>query len=147
MLCVPLLACPGRRALDRGRGSLDHPPPARRRVRAARGHRHAMQVVSCKQVLDGTVPVESKVELRGWVRTRRDSKAGISFVQISDGSGQDPLQVVAPNTLPNYQQQILRLTAGCSVVCKGTLVRSQGKGQAFEVLADSIAVLGMVDDP
>jgi len=106
-----------------------------------------MQVVSCKQVLDGTVPVESQVELRGWVRTRRDSKAGISFVQISDGSGQDPLQVVAPNTLPNYQQQILHLTAGCSVIARGKLVKSQGKGQAFEVQADSLAVLGMVDDP
>ncbi len=106
-----------------------------------------MQVVSCKQVLAGTVPVDTKVELRGWVRTRRDSKAGISFVQLSDGSGQDPLQVVAPSTLPNYQAQILHLTAGCSVIARGTLVKSQGKGQAFEVQADSILVLGMVDDP
>ncbi|MEW6433974.1 MAG: asparagine--tRNA ligase [Myxococcota bacterium] len=106
-----------------------------------------MQVASVKQVLAGQVPVDSKVELRGWVRTRRDSKAGISFVHLSDGSCQDPLQIVAPNTLANYQDQVLRLTAGCSLIARGTLVKSQGKGQAFEVQADEVQVLGMVDDP
>ncbi|MCC6336463.1 MAG: asparagine--tRNA ligase [Myxococcales bacterium] len=106
-----------------------------------------MQNVSVKQVLAGQVPVDSKVELRGWVRTRRDSKAGISFVHLSDGSCQDPLQIVAPAALPNYQAQVLHLTAGCSLIARGTLVKSQGKGQAYEVQADEVAVLGMVDDP
>lgn len=106
-----------------------------------------MHVVSVKQILAGHCAVDSKVELRGWVRTRRDSKAGISFVHVSDGSGQDPLQVVAPSTLPNYQSQILHLTAGCSVVAQGTLVKSQGKGQAYEIQADDVRVVGMVDDP
>jgi asparaginyl-tRNA synthetase len=106
-----------------------------------------MRIVSVKQVLAGQVPVDSKVELRGWVRTRRDSKAGISFVHLSDGSCQAPLQIVAPATLPNYQAQVLHLTTGCSLIARGTLVKSQGKGQAFEVQADEVQVVGVVDDP
>jgi asparaginyl-tRNA synthetase len=106
-----------------------------------------MQVVSVKKALGGAVAPSSKVEIRGWVRTRRDSKAGISFVNVSDGSCFDPIQVVAPNTLPNYSQEILHLTAGCSVIARGTLVQSQGKGQAFEIQADEVQVLGFVDDP
>jgi asparaginyl-tRNA synthetase len=106
-----------------------------------------MQVVSVKQVLAGAVATDGKVEVRGWVRTRRDSKAGISFVQVTDGSCQGTLQVVAPNTLANYQSEVLRLTAGSSLIARGTLVKSQGKGQAFEIQADSIDVLGLVDDP
>ena len=106
-----------------------------------------MQVASVKQVLAGAIAVGSKVEVRGWVRTRRDSKAGISFVQITDGSCQGTLQAVAPNSLPNYQDGVLRLTAGASVVARGTLVQSQGKGQALEIQADAVEVVGLVDDP
>ncbi|HEX8703170.1 MAG TPA: asparagine--tRNA ligase [Myxococcaceae bacterium] len=106
-----------------------------------------MQVVSVKKALGGSVAPDSKVEVRGWVRTRRDSKAGISFINVSDGSTFDPIQVVAPSTLPNYTKEILHLTSGASVVCRGTLVQSQGKGQAFEVQADEVQVLGLVDDP
>ncbi|RKG78045.1 asparagine--tRNA ligase [Corallococcus terminator] len=106
-----------------------------------------MQVVSVKKALSGSVEAGSKVEVRGWVRTRRDSKAGISFVNVSDGSVFDPIQVVAPNSLPNYEKEILRLTAGASVIARGTLVQSQGKGQAFEIQADEVQVLGLVDDP
>ncbi|MBJ6765133.1 asparagine--tRNA ligase [Myxococcaceae bacterium JPH2] len=106
-----------------------------------------MQVVSVKRALSGSVEAGTKVEVRGWVRTRRDSKAGISFVNVSDGSCFDPIQVVAPNSLPNYADKILHLTAGSSVICRGTLVASQGKGQAFEIQADEVQVLGLVDDP
>ncbi len=106
-----------------------------------------MQVASVKQVLAGAIAVGSKVEVRGWVRTRRDSKAGISFVQITDGSCQGTLQAVAPNSLPNYQDGVLRLTAGASVVARGTLVQSQGKGQALEIQTDAVEVVGLVDDP
>ncbi|MBN9686622.1 MULTISPECIES: asparagine--tRNA ligase [unclassified Corallococcus] len=106
-----------------------------------------MQVVSVKKALSGAVEAGSKVEVRGWVRTRRDSKAGISFVNVSDGSVFDPIQVVAPNSLPNYEKEVLHLTAGASVICRGTLVQSQGKGQAFEIQADEVQVLGLVDDP
>jgi asparaginyl-tRNA synthetase len=78
----------------------------------------------------------SKVEVRGWVRTRRDSKAGISFVHVTDGSCQGPMQVVAPNTLGNYASEVLRSDGGRSLIARGTLVQSQGKGQSFEIQAD-----------
>jgi asparaginyl-tRNA synthetase len=106
-----------------------------------------MQVVSVKNALGGSIAPDTKVEVRGWVRTRRDSKAGISFINVSDGSTFDPIQVVAPNSLSNYEKEVLHLTAGCSVVCRGTLVKSQGKGQAFEVQAEEVQVLGFVEDP
>jgi asparaginyl-tRNA synthetase len=106
-----------------------------------------MQVFSVKQALTGQVQLNGKLELRGWVRTRRDSKAGISFVNLHDGSCQDPIQIVVPNTVPNYASEVQRLTAGCSVIARGTLVQSQGKGQSFEVQADELQVLGFVDDP
>ena len=106
-----------------------------------------MQVVSCRQALSGTVAEGSKVEVRGWVRTRRDSKAGISFVQVSDGSCQGTLQVVAPAALANYTTEVLRLSAGASIIARGTLVKSQGKGQAYEIQAEAVEVPGFVDDP
>jgi asparaginyl-tRNA synthetase len=106
-----------------------------------------MQLVSVKQALAGQPAVGEKVEVRGWVRTRRDSKAGISFVAVSDGGCFDAVQLVVPNTLSNYTDQVLKLTAGSSVIAQGTLVASQGKGQAFEIQADSVQVLGLVDDP
>jgi asparaginyl-tRNA synthetase len=107
----------------------------------------SFQPVSVKQVLAGQVAAGSSVEIRGWVRTRRDSKAGISFVQVSDGSCQGTLQIVAPSALHNYQDGVLRLTAGASLVARGTLVQSQGKGQSLEVQADVVEVVGLVDDP
>ena len=105
-----------------------------------------MQTVSVKRALAGE-GVGAAVTLRGWVRTRRDSKAGLSFVNLSDGSCFDTLQIVAPATLPNYASEVQHLTAGCAIAATGMLVRSQGKGQAFEMQADSIEVLGFVDDP
>jgi asparaginyl-tRNA synthetase len=98
-------------------------------------------------ILKGQVPVGSRVTVRGWVRTRRDSKAGLSFVHLHDGSCFDPIQVVAPAQLPNYESEILKLTSGCAVAASGTLTRSQGQGQAVEVQADAVDVVGWVDDP
>ena len=66
---------------------------------------------SVRSVLADEAPKDSPVTVKGWVRTRRDSKAGISFVQLSDGSSFHPLQVVAPNTLANYTDEVLKLTA------------------------------------
>jgi asparaginyl-tRNA synthetase len=106
-----------------------------------------MQLVSVKQALAGQPAVGEKVQVRGWVRTRRDSKAGISFVSLSDGGCFDAIQLVVPNTLPNYESEVLKLTAGASLSATGTLVQSQGKGQAYEIQADAVTVYGLVDDP
>src|SRR3989454_1604773 len=100
-----------------------------------------------RDVLAGRAPKDASVTVRGWVRTRRDSKAGISFVHLSDGSSFHPMQVVAPNTLANYSQEILKLTAGCAVAATGTIVPSPAKGQPFEMQASAIKVIGWVEDP
>ena len=106
-----------------------------------------MSVVRIADVLASKVAVGSKVSVQGWVRTRRDSKAGLSFVHVSDGSCFHPLQIVAPNTLDNYEADVLRLTSGASVEVTGTLVASQGKGQSVELQAERVTVVGFVDDP
>src|SRR5262245_12266345 len=99
--------------------------------------------------LKGKAPVGATVTIRGWVRTRRDSKAegGLSFIHVHDGSCFDPIQVVATGALSNYQSDVLRITTGCAVIVQGTLASSQGKGQSVEVQATSIQVVGWVDDP
>src|SRR4249920_2780734 len=102
---------------------------------------------SGREILAGKAPQDAPVTIKGWVRTRRDSKAGISFVHVSDGSAFHPVQVVAPNTLPNYTQEVLKLTAGCAVEATGMIVPSPAKGQPFEMQASAIKVIGWVEDP
>jgi asparaginyl-tRNA synthetase len=102
---------------------------------------------SIAAVLAGKQPVGSRITIEGWVRTRRDSKAGLSFLAVHDGSCHDPLQVVAPAELSNYQTDVLRITSGCAVRVTGELVASQGKGQTVELRGESIEVVGWVDDP
>ena len=102
---------------------------------------------SVREILAGAAPKDAPVTVEGWVRTRRDSKAGISFLHISDGSSFHPVQVVAPNTLPNYADEVLKLTTGCAVAATGTIVPSPAKGQPFEMQASVIRVIGWVDDP
>jgi len=106
-----------------------------------------MTIMSVEQALAGRVPAGGEVTVRGWVRTRRDSKAGLSFVNVSDGSCFAPIQVVAPASLSNYESEVKRLSAGCAIVATGTLVQSQGQGQAFEIQASAIEVVGWVEDP
>lgn len=106
-----------------------------------------MSVVPVVDVLQGRAAVDSEVTVRGWVRTRRDSKAGISFLAVYDGSCFNPLQAVVNDSLPNYQDEVLRLTTGCSIEVTGTVVPSPGEGQSFELQATAIKVVGWVDDP
>ncbi|WP_455813326.1 asparagine--tRNA ligase [Pseudomonas graminis] len=106
-----------------------------------------MSVVPVADVLHGRVAVDSEVTVRGWVRTRRDSKAGISFIAVYDGSCFNPVQAVVNNSLNNYQEEVLRLTTGCSVVITGKVVESPGEGQSFEIQATHVEVVGWVDDP
>jgi asparaginyl-tRNA synthetase len=100
-----------------------------------------------KEILAGRLAVGAPVVIEGWLRTRRDSKAGLSFLQIHDGSCFDGIQVVAPIALSNYQSEILHLTTHCAVRVSGTLAESLGKGQRFEVSADRVEVLGWVENP
>lgn len=106
-----------------------------------------MSVISITEILAGKFPVGETISVSGWIRTRRDSKAGISFLAIHDGSCFDAIQAVVPSDLSNYQSDVLKLTTGCSVKVDGILVESQGKGQSFEVQATSVEVLGFVEDP
>ena len=85
------------------------------------------------------------VEVRGWVRTRRDSKGGFSFLEINDGSSFGNLQVVAPNALANYESDVLSLSVGSSVIIQGVLKESPGEGQSFEMEATAIRVTGHAD--
>ncbi|WP_295875463.1 asparagine--tRNA ligase [uncultured Zhongshania sp.] len=106
-----------------------------------------MSAVSIKALLAGQREPGCEVTVQGWIRSRRDSKGGFSFLAVHDGSAQSSIQVVAPGELANYETDILKLTAGCSVVVTGDLVASQGKGQSVEVQAKRIEVCGWVDDP
>lgn len=106
-----------------------------------------MTALTIREILNGRAEVGATVTVEGWLRTRRDSKAGLSFLGVHDGSCFDPIQVVAEASLPNYQGEILHLTTHCAVRVEGTLVESQGKGQKFEIKADRVEVVGTVEDP
>ncbi|MGN0857991.1 MAG: asparagine--tRNA ligase [Stenotrophomonas sp.] len=104
-----------------------------------------MTVVSVAQALAGKFPEGGEVTVRGWVRTVRGS-AALAFVNVSDGSGFAPIQAVVADGLSNFDE-VKRLTPGCSVIVTGTLVKSQGKGQSFEIQACAVEVVGWVEDP
>lgn len=106
-----------------------------------------MTHVPVVDVLQGKHPIGTTLTVKGWIRTRRDSKAGISFLAIHDGSCFAPVQAVVPNTLSNYESDVLRLTTSCSVEVTGVVKASEGSGQQFEIDASSVTVLGFVEDP
>lgn len=108
---------------------------------------HVYQTHSINDLLSGKILVGNYVTVKGWVKTRRDSNAGFSFIALSDGSCFSPLQVVVPNTLANYNQDVLNLSAGCSIVVSGELVSSPAKGQAYELQAKHLEFIGNVEDP
>ncbi|MDD4101896.1 MAG: asparagine--tRNA ligase, partial [Kiritimatiellae bacterium] len=97
-----------------------------------------------KEILQGWAAGE-RVAVAGWVRTRRDSKAGFSFVEINDGSCLANLQVVAPQALNNYAAEVLNLHPGAAIMLEGTLERSEGSGQAVELKAAALQVLGFCE--
>lgn len=87
----------------------------------------------------------STFTVMGWVRTRRDSKGGFSFIELNDGSSIRGLQVIAESSLPNYEEEVKRLQTGCSVRVEGILSSSPGKGQSVELKAEEIEVFGWAD--
>ena len=106
-----------------------------------------MSSIPIKQLLSGQVSTGEEVTVKGWLRSRRDSKAGISFMAVHDGTCFNAIQAVIPAQLDNYQTQVLQAGAGCSVSITGILVESQGKGQAFEIQAKQVEIIGWVDEP
>lgn len=105
------------------------------------------EICTVKQCLSGEIHANTTVTVRGWVKTRRDSKAGISFINVHDGSCFAPIQIVADQHLSNYQQDILKLTTGCSIVATGKLVASPGKEQSYEIQAEAVHIPGWVENP
>ena len=98
---------------------------------------------SVKDALNQTAPV-APILVQGWVRTRRDSK-DFSFIELNDGSSLRNLQIIARNSLSNYAA-LQRLITGASILVRGALVASQGKGQNWEVIADEVTIVGASDD-
>jgi asparaginyl-tRNA synthetase len=96
--------------------------------------------------LKGQVKPGQQITVRGWIRSKRDSRAGISFLAIHDGTAFDAIQAVVPSDLANYESEVLKISTGCAVVVSGELVASQGKGQSVEIQATEVSVLGWVDD-
>src|SRR6187200_1176125 len=86
-----------------------------------------------------------QVLVQGWIRTRRDSKGGFSFIELNDGSSLASLQVVADGSLPNYESEVKHFTAGSSIAVEGEVKASGGRGQVTEVLAKKVTLLGTAD--
>ena len=85
------------------------------------------------------------VTVAGWVRTKRESKGGFCFIELNDGSCMRNLQVIAEESLSNYREEVLKLQTGSALRVSGTLVDSPGKGQAVELRAEALEVLGWAD--
>ena len=105
------------------------------------------QTHSVKNLLGDEALIGSHVTVQGWLRSKRDSKAGISFLAVNDGSHFDSLQCVAPKELENYEDEVLKLSTGCAVIVSGELVASQGGGQSVEIQASHVELIGGIDDP
>ncbi len=97
------------------------------------------------QTLLKTAPVGTRVQVDGWIRTRRDSKGGFSFLEVNDGSCLKNLQCVVKADIANYESEILKLNTGACVSVRGTVVESPGKGQSVELHADEVLIHGASD--
>jgi asparaginyl-tRNA synthetase len=106
-----------------------------------------MTTTPIKQILNHQVDVDGEVTIEGWVRSKRASKGGFSFIHLNDGSCFDTIQAVADESLDNYASEIGLLGTGCSVRITGKLVESEGRGQDREIQASKVDVVGWVDDP
>src|SRR5438477_8527460 len=89
--------------------------------------------------------IGKQVKLQGWVRTRRDSKGGFSFLELNDGSCMGNIQILAEATLSNYETEVKHLGTGASVTVQGNVRKSPAKGQLTEVQAQKITIHGLAD--
>ncbi len=92
----------------------------------------------CDDHLDKTIIIQ------GWVRTRRDSKGGFSFIELNDGSKFKGLQIVANDSLDNYDE-ITHIYTGASLSVEGKIIESPGKGQKYEMQAEKVTIHGNTD--
>src|SRR5262249_28885819 len=118
-----------------------HAKPAREDQRSVRPVRGGLSVPAVRQILQA--PVGSRVEARGWIKTRRDSK-GIHFIQLNDGSGFQDLQVVVESGIVP-DAEMAKATTGAAVGVAGELVASPGAGQSVELKASELEVFGSAD--
>ena len=102
--------------------------------------------IQIKDLLTNNSLLNSEIKIQGWARSRRDSKAGFSFIDLHDGSCFNGIQVIVDGGLVNYESEVLHVTTGCSLEISGKLVASEGKGQTVEIQASSINILGLVED-
>ena len=103
-----------------------------------------METLSVKDARN-TAAIGQQAALNGWIRTRRDSKGGFSFLELNDGSCLANIQIIADANLPNYESEVKQLSPGCSVTVCGEVKPSGGKEQATEVHAREIVVHGWAD--
>lgn len=89
--------------------------------------------------------IGKKALVQGWVRTKRDSKAGISFIELNDGSSLRSLQVIADPNHPDYGGFLSKITTGSAILAEGTVSASPGKGQSIELQAERIQLYGAAD--
>ena len=122
------------------------PPIINNALVVSYGHGKVAPMISATSIKDAlkSSAARDSVLVRGWVRTRRDSKT-FSFIELNDGSSLRSLQIIANDTLPNYAE-IQRLTTGAALAVHGKLIASQGKGQSWEVVADQVDIVGASDE-
>ncbi len=105
-----------------------------------------LQKYSVKALLAGAAAIGTTVRVQGWLRSRRTSKGGFSFLTIHDGSAFAGMQILAPDGLANYAD-ITDLGPGCALDVRGQLRASPGADQDFEIHADAVDIVGRVLDP
>ncbi len=107
---------------------------------------NSTKIATIRELIN-TAKTNDALDVYGWVRSRRDTKAGLSFISLHDGSCIHNLQIIAEQTLTNYQQDILKLTSGCAIHARGIWTASPGNEQSHELHASEITVLGWIDEP
>ena len=97
------------------------------------------QNITVKSLLNAAAPMQG-LEMTGWVRTKRDAK-DFSFIELNDGSSLANIQIIVDAGLENYAV-VRHITTGAAIRVRGDLVESPGKGQAWEIRAASMEVVG-----
>ncbi|WP_343183898.1 asparagine--tRNA ligase [Buchnera aphidicola (Ceratovacuna keduensis)] len=106
-----------------------------------------MKIFSIKEIFYNKIKIKKTIKVYGWIRSKRDSKNGISFIDIFDGSCSNTLQIIAKSNLKNYKDEIIKLTSGCSICAIGILIYSRRKEQKYELLLNKLKIFGIINDP